>query len=319
VPDHPFLRAFGWAEGFSRTKDSPLYYGILLCPVCRYPGTEVEFKPQKDAALRNVQSIRRLFVEDHVGLQGPLAKLIGGCPEELPQPERAARLLLAAIRAEMLVYPGFWRLPELGRLHLRLAWLYLDELHLDWSPTPPVAPPVYADHGPGAERMREILGRLETLRGSWPDIPLDEEAARLGALRFYEEDYQRGRGEPTPEEAVGEEHRLAELLILAGRLDAAQEMFARAVATCDRHYRLERTRQVAAERNVSVTISARRDLAVRVRRLARLAEEIRQQRHDFLASLPTPPPSAPAADGGTSARPDTPPVPKPKKRFGLFG
>ena len=320
IPGHPFLRAFTWSQEQPRPQNSPFFFGLCCCPTCRYVGVDGEFRPEESLVHPNARSVRKVFINERAGRQGAVFALLGKDPEMLPEPERSIRLNLAAIRAEMLVYPELWRRAELGRLYLRLAWFYLDEAHLDWQGVRPAAPPVYLESGPNAERLRRVLASLESLRSEWPEIPLEEECCRQEALRFHHEVFQSRRDLPDPVQAVTEERQLAQLFGLVGQLDTARELLDRALQLCGRSRLEEFARQQSSWKDSTITMAQRRAMTVRIQRLALLAEEIAAERRDIFGAPASPPkPARVEPVPRTSSRPaPARATAEPKKRFGFF-
>ena len=274
VPGQPFLRAFGWTDGTDRTEESPLHHGICLCAECRYPGTEADFREGGNLQ-GTAQTLRRLFVEQSAGVSAPLVRILGSFPESDPQPERAVRYTLGAIAAQRMVYPEYWRVRLLGRLYLRLTWLYLDELHLSWTPGHRGALLGWEEHGPGRDRLERVLDRLEPLRALWPDLPLDEESARRAALWFHLKAWQLQAEEQDPIDVVSDERELAELYALNGDLNRAGELFCRALDSCLRlRNEAYQAQQTAWDRGL--TLGEARALTVRVQRLTKMAEDLHE-------------------------------------------
>jgi hypothetical protein len=230
VPGHPFLRAYTWSDGKARVS-RPLHFGICICPCCRYPDVEADFRDGAERTHDISRTLRRFFVEQLAGASPPLANILGSDLETLGEPDRTTRLHLAAIATQRLIYPELWRRREIGQLYLRLAWLYLDEMHLRWDAVHPTAPPAYEAAGPGHARMQAVLSQLEPIREVWSEIPLDEESTRREVLRFHQEAYTRRVDLPTPEECVADERLLAILFGLNGDREKAKEMFERAFNT----------------------------------------------------------------------------------------
>jgi len=272
VPGHPFVRAFGWTDKTDRTEESPLRHGICLCAECRYAGTEADFRDGANLQ-GTAQTLRRLFGEQNAGVAGPLGRILGDFPEAEPEPDRSVRYTLGAIAAQRMIYPEYWRYRLLGRLYLRLAWLYFDELHLSWAPGDRGTLTGYSESGPGAERIAKTLAALAPLRDIWPDIPLTEEAARRAALWFHRRAWELQAEEQDPLEAVAEERELAELYGLNGDVQRAGELFGRALESCLRlRNEAHRAQQTAWDRGL--TIAEARALTVRVLRLTKMAEEL---------------------------------------------
>jgi hypothetical protein len=312
VPGHPFLRAYTWYDGKARVS-RPLHFGICLCPCCRYPGVEVDFRDGAERTHDISRTLRRFFVEQSAGWGPPLADILGTGLEAMEHPERTTRLHLAAIATQRLIYPELWRRREIGQLYLRLAWLYLDEMHLRWDPDHPTAPPTYEPEGPGYERMQAVLARLGPVRGAWPEIPLDEESTRREVLEFHQEAYTRRVDIPTPEESVADERLLAVLFGLNGDREKAKEMFERALDSCIR-LRQEATQQQSGAWNSGLSATETKALAIRIQRLGKSAEGIRDEmntafpsRKARVSALPPPRRTAIA------------PPPKKKRILGIFG
>lgn len=321
VKGHPFHRAFGWAdETIDRTKASPLHYGLCLCPLCGYPGLESDFRQGLALNHGSIRTLRKMFVEEQAGRRSPVPRILGPFPLELPEPERSIRMTLAAIRAEMLPYPELWRHRELGRLHLHLAWIYLDELHLNWEGARSSEPPRFEDEGPNAERLTECWQRLSPLKASWPDIPLREEAAREAALRYHKSVYQTRVEEPGPEEAVKQELQLAELLGFMGQMEAAKDMLERARATSISLRTEAMARQKSTFEDTTFSLADRRLLSARIQRLTAMTVEIGEQIKDIYG-----PPAgvkAVAGAGSRTAKAENKTAAKPevkRRRFGIFG
>ncbi len=342
VPGRPFERAFGWVESFCRTEDSPFYHNLCLCPECRYPGPESDFRLAPGQVPENQRSLQRLFRAEAAGDGSPVGAILGSRLEIYSEPERSLRLLLASLRAEMLHYPELWRRPQLGRLYLRLAWIYLDELHLSWNGLRPGDPPAYSAAGANRARMTEILSRLRALQNQWPEIPLDEEAARQAALRFHREVYQTRPTKPTAEAGAIEERQLAELYGLVGEKDKARELLDRAQDTCILGRTAANQHLQSGSRDATLTSLERNKLSAMIQRLARLSEEIAEQRRLIfgprrvgpvdrrpvagpLKTVSRParrPDSPPPKAQAPSSEPKTKPAvnsPRPKRRFRLFG
>jgi hypothetical protein len=312
VPHHPFLRAYTWTEGGPQTA-RPLHFGVCLCPYCRYAGVEADFR---DGAERNYdirQTLRRLFVDQSIGSGPPLSEIIGSDVESLEEPERSTRLYLAAIATQRLVYPELWRRREIGQLYLRLAWLYVDELHLRWDPSRPTAPPVFEAAGPGSARMREVLSALERVRATWPQVPLDEEATRREVLRFHQEAYTRRADTPSPEESVADERLLAILFGLNDDREKAKEMFERALNTCFR-LRQEATDQQSRAWESGLTATETKALATRIQRLTKSAESIKDEMNAAFA-----PPKPKVVSIPQPRKTGTAPPDRKKRIFGIFG
>jgi len=319
IPGHPFLRAFAWSEERNRLELSPLYFGAIVCAGCRFPGQEGEFRASdQEGGHPRRATLQRLFVTEAAGRSGPVADTLGPDPEALREPERTLRILLAAIRAGTLPYPEFWNHAELGRLHLRLVWLFLDELHLDWTDVRPASPPRCLEDGPNAPRFKKILAELESIREFWPDAPLDECALREGALRFHREAFERRVEEPEAVQAVLEEWELAGLHGLTGDVEQAREILLHARLTCASRKEKELRRQKEAFENATLTMGERRALSTRIQRLGTLYDEIGMElRVNFgVEAVPlsrqrlAAARSAPAATAAAAARQ--------KKRFRLF-
>jgi hypothetical protein len=320
VKKRPFQRAFCWSEGYSRLLDSPLFYGVCVCPHCRYPAAESDFRLEPSATHPNQKALCHLFLEEKAGTVGPLAEILGPPAEGLADPERAIRWTLAAIRTETLLYPERWRRRELGRHYLRLFWLFLDEGHFAWDQCKPLEAMTYLDIGPNHPRLTRILAGLEGYRSLWPEIPLAEEVARDEALRFHREVYEQRPQEPEPEEAVAEERQLAQLFGLTGQTEQSRDMLDRARATCMRLRQEAAQQQQAAWDEVALTLAERRLLTTRIQRLGLLASEIAEERTDLFGPIPRtqgkPAPAAPVRSGG---KPPAAKAVKPKRRFSLFG
>jgi hypothetical protein len=312
VPEHPFLRAYTWSDGRARVA-RPLHFGICSCPRCRYPGAEAEFRSGAERTHDISRTLRRLFVEQSAGAGPPLTDILGTGLETMADPERATRLHLAAIATQRLIYPELWRRREIGQLYLRLAWLYLDEMHLRWDPDRPTAPPTYEPQGPGHARMQAVLARLGPVRALWPEVPLDEESTRHEVLRFHQEAYTRRVDIPTPEESVADERLLAVLFGLNGNREKAKEMFERALDTCIR-LRQEATQQQAKAWESGLSASETKALATRIQRLGKSAEGIRDE-----MNLAFPPPKARVTALPPPRRTAAEPTPRKKRIFGLFG
>ena len=284
VPGKPFHRAFAWMQGTAGGNTSPLYHGICVCPECRYPGIESDFREAGDRAPVG-QALRRLFAEKGAGLRAPLAAILGPFPETEPEPDRAVRLTLGAIAAQQMIYPEYWRLPVLARLYLRLTWLYLDELHLAWKGDGHDLLEGWHERGPGHDRFEAVLAKLAPVREAWRNMPLNEELARRHALRLHQKVYDVRQDIPQPEELVAEERLLAELYGLNGDLYQAAEMFGRALDSClrlrEEAYELHQT---AWDRGL--TISEVRVLATRVHRMGLLADEINLQANRTCGAQP---------------------------------
>jgi hypothetical protein len=310
VPGHSFLRAYTWSDGRARAS-RPLHFGICLCPCCRYAGSEADFRDGAGRTLDIRQTLRRHFVEQLVGSTSPLAEILGPAVEAMEEPERTTRLHLAAIATQRLVYPELWRRREIGQLYLRLAWLYLDELHLRWDPAHPAGPPAYEPEGPGFARMQDILARLELVRAAWPDAPLDESTTRREVLTFHQEAYTRRADVPSPEESVADERLLAVLFGLNGDRDKAKEMYERAFESCIR-LRQEATKQQTGAWDSGLSATETKALAIRIQRLTRSAESIKDEMNE--AFKPPKPKVIPLPVPRQAA-----PPPRKKGIFGIFG
>ena len=312
VPGHPFLRAYTWSDGTARVP-RPLHFGICVCPCCRYPGAEADFRDGPERTHDISRTLRRFFVERSVGWGPPLADILGTDLETMEDPERATRRHLAAIATQRMVYPELWRRREIGQLYLRLAWLYLDEMHLRWNPDHPTAPPTYEPEGPGHARMQAVLAGLAPVRTAWPEIPLDEESTRREVLKFHQEAYTRRAGIPTPEESVADERLLAVLFGLNGEREMAKEMFDRALDTCIR-LRQEATQQQSEAWNNGLSATETKALAIRIQRLGKSAEGIRDEMNTAF-----PPPKARVSATQPPRRVVTAPSQKKRRIFGIFG
>jgi hypothetical protein len=328
IRTNPFLRAFCWSEGHSRLEISPLYFGICLCPHCRFPGIEADFRIPVGESHPHVRSHRRMFLEEQAGIDGPLATLLGLGKTGMSRPELSIRLTLAAIRTEMFVGPERWRRRELGRLYLHLFWLFLDEGHFSWEGLRPLEAPQYREEGPNRARLEAILTKLEPFRSCWPDIPLTETIARAEALRFHREAYELRLHEPGPEEAVLEERLLGQLFGLCGQFEQARDLYSRARQTCVRKRNETVALMQAAWDGAVLTLAERRRLTATIRTLTALLKEITEEQQDLFGLTPTDASKAGAsggAKGQAHARPGTKPagpggtVPPAKKKFGLFG
>jgi hypothetical protein len=310
VPGHPFLRAYTWSDGKARTA-RPLHFGICLCPCCHYPGVEADFRDGTERTHDISRTLRKFFVDQSVGWGPPLTDLLGTGLDTMEDPERTTRLHLAAIATQRQIYPELWRRREIGQLYLRLAWLYLDELHLRWDPNHSTQPPTYEAEGPGYARMQAVFSRLEPVREVWPEIPLDEESTRCEVLLFHEDAYTRRAGVLTPEESVADERLLAVLFGLNGQLDMAKEMYERALDTCIR-LRQEATQQQLGAWSAGLNATETKTLAIRVQRLGKRAEGIRDEMNTAF-----PPPKAKGTPG--SGRGASGPPQKKRRLFGIFG
>jgi hypothetical protein len=313
LADKPFHQVYGWTEGPGRAEDSPLYYGLCRCASCGFPGLENDFRLKAGESIANRRSLRRLFVEDRAGTSGALAQIAGGLGAMPHGSERSIRLLLGAIRAETLPYPEFWRRREIGRLHLRLALLYFDELHVDWNG--PKQVPRYLERGPRAERLLAILNGLAPLRAEWPEIPLDPADPAEQALRFHREVYESRAEDPDPVQSVLEERRLAELYGMTGRREQAKEMLARARTTCARLRNEAAERERHSREDARISLEEIRALPVRIQRLNRLAEELKEE---YRAICPPERKPAGAAVTAAGTRQDAKPAGG-KRGFKLFG
>ncbi len=312
VPDHPFFRAYAWSDGTARVV-RPLHFGICFCPRCRYAGAEAEFRDGAERTHDISRTLRRHFVEQTAGMTQPLRTILGPGPDSTPDPERATRLHLAAIATQRLIYPELWRRREIGQLYLRLAWLYLDELHLRWDPERPTTPPVYEAQGPGHAQMQEVLARLEGVRAVWPEAPLDEESTRREVLRFHQEAYMRRADTPSPEESVADERLLAVLFGLNGDREKAKEMYERALDTCIR-LRQDASQLQARAWDSGLSASETKALAIRIQRLSKSAEAIRDEMNAAFPPAKARVTPLPAARRAPAVAP-----PKKKRVFGLFG
>jgi hypothetical protein len=317
VPGHPFHRGYTWTDGLGRLEDSPLYYGLCLCPECRYPALESEFRatPEETPAAHR-SSFRRLFVEGKAGKDGPVGEVLGACPELLPQPERAVRISLAAIRAQTLPYPEFWRRPELAGLLLRLSRLYFDELHLSWEDFKPGQTPRYVGHSQRAAALRSILDALSTLRSSWSEIPLSLDEAQAQALRFQREIYESRAGELAPEETVHEERRLARLLGVNGQRELARDMYVRARATCARLRADALRRQQLPYEECPLSLGERRALTTLIQRLGAIHQEITDEGGTVFGSSCW---GTIRTQDAARSRPARTPQPRKKRGFRFFG
>lgn len=312
VPGHPFLRAYTWSDGTARTA-RPLHYGICLCPACRFAGIEADFRGGAERTHDISRTLRRFFVEQAAGSGSPLGAILGSGMDSMEDPQRTTRLHLAAIATQRLVYPELWRRREIGQLYLRLAWLYLDELHLRWDPAHPTAPPAWEERGPGYERIQAVLHDLAGVRTAWPEIPLDETSTRQEVLRFHQEAYTRRAGALTPEESVADERLLAVLFGLNGDRDMAKEMYDRALNTSIR-LRQEATDQQSRAWTSGLSATETKALAARIQRLGKSAEAIRDEMNTAF-----PPPKA-KVTALPPARPAAPaPAAKKRRMFGIFG
>ncbi len=312
VPGHPFLRAYTWSDGKPR-ESHPLHFGVCFCPCCHYPDIEADFRDGAGRTHDISRTLRRFFVEQLVGWGRPLADILGTGMESMEDPERTTRLHLAAIATQRLIYPELWRRREIGQLYLRLAWLYLDEKHLRWDPDHPTAPPTYEIEGPGYARMQAVLAQLEPIRAAWPEIPLDEESTRREVLKFHQEAYTRHSGTLTPEESVADERLLAVLFGLNGDQEMAKEMFERALDSCIR-LRQEATQQQSGAWNSGLSATETKALAIRIQRLSKSAEGIRDEMNTAF-----PPPKARVSALPPSRRSTTASSPKKRRIFGIFG
>lgn len=312
VPGHPFLRAYTWSDGKSRAA-RPLHFGICICPCCRYAGAEADFRDGAERTHDIKRTLRKHFVELSAGWNAPLADILGSGLETMEDPERTARLHLAAIATQRLIYPELWRRREIGQLYLRLAWLYLDELHLCWDPDRPTSPPSYHAQAPGYERMLGVLTRLEPVRAVWSEIPLDEESTRGEVLRFHQEAYTRRIDVPKPEESVADERLLGVLFGLNGDREKAKEMFDRAFDTCIR-LRQEATQQQSRAWETGLSATETKVLATRIQRLSKIAEGIRDEMNAAFA-----PPKAQVTPLPSPKRTLAASRPKKKRIFGIFG
>ncbi len=285
VPGREFHRAFGWTQGRPTIDDSPLYHGVCVCPVCRYPGLEWDFQPGSELPPPNVRSLHRLFVDEGAGRSEALCTFLSEEPSELPQPERTLRLLFASIRAEMLCYPELWRKEVLGHLFQRVAWICFDLTHLDWSSGELTGPPAYRKEGPAAGTLEVTLQALKHFRETWPEIPLEEEQAFGGALHWFEQHYQTHGVEPEPEELAREELRLARLYGILGKLDTARELYDRARQTAFQGR--DETNRVRDElwRGKGEDVAEWRALGIKARRLELLLREITEERVSIFGSI----------------------------------
>lgn len=312
VPGHPFLRAYTWSDGKARAS-RPLHFGICLCPFCRYPGSEADFRDGAERTHDIRRTLRRFFVDQSAGASPPLAEILGTGLEAMEEPERTTRLHLAAIATQRLVYPELWRRREIGQLYLRLAWLYLDELHLRWDPARAAAPPVHEIEGPGSARMRHVLARLAPVRAVWPEAPLDEDSTRREVLEFHQEAYTRRVGVPSPEESVADERLLAVLFGLNGDRDKAKEMYDRAFDTCIR-LRQEATKQQSGAWDSGLSATETKALTIRIQRLGKSAEAIKDEMDEAFK-----PPKAKVLVLSPPRPAVAAPPTKKRRIFGIFG
>ena len=312
VPGHPFLRAYTWSDGTPRAA-RPLHFGICLCPSCRFPGIEADFREGAERTHDISRTLRRIFVDRTAGWAPPLTEILGTGLEAMEDPERTTRLHLAAIATQRLLYPELWRRREIGQLYLRLAWLYLDELHLRWDPERSTTPPAYEPEGPGRARMQAVLDKLAGVREVWPEVPLNEASTRREVLRFHQEAYTRRADVLTPEEAVADERLLAVLFGFNGDRDMAKEMYDRALDTCVR-LRQETAQQQAGAWANGLSATEAKALAIRIQRLGKSAEGIRDEMKTAF-----PPPKAKISALPPPRRAAAAPPANKRRKLGLFG
>ncbi len=285
VPGKAFHRAFGWTQGRPTVEDSPLYHGLCLCPECRYPGLEWDFQAGSELPPPNVRSLRRLFVDEGAGRSTELNHFLPRDPSTLPQPERTLRLLFASVRAEMLCYPELWRKEVLGHIFQRIAWIYFDLTHLDWSVGDLTGPPGYSEHGPGAKPLADTLQGLKPLQETWPEIPLEQTRAFSQTLYWFEQHYQTHAQEPGAEELAREELRLGRLYGILGKTETARELYDRARQTAFLGRDEANRMRDEIWRGKGEDVSEWRAQGIAARRLVLLLGEITEERVSIFGSI----------------------------------
>lgn len=175
---------FNWVQ--------PQHYFVWFCPHCLYADTEDAFR--KGSESRSIELIvdrlerAKKDPTEVVNRLGPMVKVDD---ENIPN-YQALNVHLQAAAVHELVQPTRRNYETLGRLYLRISWLYKEADH--------TAPQWVLNHA-----------FLQGLASSWPDIPLTETAAVIKAIEAYREVYDRAGGSTSSKKDLA-------LLLLLGRL-----------------------------------------------------------------------------------------------------
>ncbi|MBI5093905.1 MAG: DUF2225 domain-containing protein [Candidatus Hydrogenedentes bacterium] len=151
-------------------KAYPGYYFVYFCPSCGYADTTEDFaKPPASPALGQVLKEYRKN-----GTADPVAQML---VKEIDYANidftGALRLYLLALRVHSMGADESIRdTYKLGRICLRIAWLYRERNAAAQEPDADAAPETL-DQG------------LAELRALWPDAPLTERDAMLMAVQFF--------------------------------------------------------------------------------------------------------------------------------------
>lgn len=190
-PDHHPLELEWQNPEFEWVK--PQHFFVWACPACHYADTEDAFR--KGDEIRNLDLLRDKYEaerQDPTSLVARLGPRVNLSQDEVPN-HQALNAHILAVAAQELLTPSRRNHEKIGRLYLRIGWLYREAEHL--------APAFVLNHA-----------LLQSMAVSWPRLPLTETQAAERAIESYRTQFDQGGGGTSSKKDLA-------LLLLLGRLN----------------------------------------------------------------------------------------------------
>lgn len=188
----------------------PNFYHVWHCPECHFCDEKEVFRGEDNSGgklelIREKLLIQAKAPNSFIVLLGKVISL----DRDYVSLEAALCAHLEAIYIQEMLSPNMRQYLKLGRLYLRVAWLYREKKTWNMPETDvPTGYPAYGDF-------------FAALRGEWPDLPLTEEAALDKAIFNYQCDLDRSKRVDDARYEIGVTFLLADLHLRLDRPDEA--------------------------------------------------------------------------------------------------